>query len=62
MVKTQSKGGKCSICLKEYTGWGNNAEPINKGQCCDKCNSGVVIPMRLGQYLMRIFKHGNKTN
>lgn len=37
----------CSICKKEYTGWGNNAEPINDGRCCDECNWKKVIPARM---------------
>lgn len=32
----------CSICFQEYEGFGNNAEPINKGRCCDECNNSVV--------------------
>lgn len=32
----------CSICGKVYTGWGNNAYPINNGRCCDKCNDYVI--------------------
>ena len=27
----------CSICYKEYSGWGNNALPVNSGRCCDYC-------------------------
>ena len=28
--------------------WGNNLDPVSKhGQCCDKCNTEFVIPMRL---------------
>ncbi len=38
----------CSICFKPYEGYGNNAEPINKGRCCDQCNDLVVIA-RLNQ-------------
>ena len=38
----------CSICGREYIGWGNNAQPINDGRCCDLCNSMYVIPARLG--------------
>jgi hypothetical protein len=39
---------KCSICKEEYAGYGNNAEPVNTGRCCDSCNSSVVIPVRIG--------------
>ena len=38
---------KCSICKDEIKGYGNNAEPVNGGRCCDKCNMEVVIPARL---------------
>jgi len=37
----------CSICQSTYTGWGNNAAPVNAGRCCDECNDFVVIPARL---------------
>lgn len=37
----------CSICGKKFYGFGNNAEPVNDGICCDKCNQDVVIPRRL---------------
>lgn len=33
----------CSICHKEYSGWGNNALPVNSGRCCDYCNLNVVV-------------------
>jgi len=50
---------KCSICYKEIEKikdpegeviWdqGNNAQPVNQGRCCNSCNSGVVLPARLG--------------
>ena len=39
----------CSICSSEFDGFGNNAEPINSGQCCDGCNWSLVIPARVGQ-------------
>lgn len=37
----------CSICQDRYEGYGNNAEPVNDGRCCDRCNWTVVIPARL---------------
>lgn len=52
-VPVEKKGFKmddkhiCSICGKEFEGFGNNAEPVNDGICCDKCNMEVVIPRRL---------------
>jgi len=36
----------CVICNKLYTEWGNNAMPLEKGQCCDVCNE-MVIEARL---------------
>ena len=42
----------CSICQLEYTGYGNNAQPINDGRCCDRCNSMVVVPARLNRIMM----------
>ncbi len=38
---------KCSICNNKITGFGNNAEPVNNGRCCDTCNFTKVIPARL---------------
>lgn len=37
----------CCICGKVCEGYGNNAEPVKEGICCDKCNEEVVIPKRL---------------
>lgn len=37
----------CSICGKEFDGFGNNAEPVNDGICCNKCNNEIVIPRRM---------------
>ena len=44
----------CSICEKTYEGYGNNAEPINEGRCCDKCNSTVVLNQRLNGMLKHL--------
>lgn len=33
----------CSICRKTYEGLGNNAYPINKGRCCNMCNTLVIL-------------------
>ena len=44
---------KCSICKTEITadpnGWegGCNAQPINDGICCYKCDKEIVLPRRL---------------
>jgi len=43
----------CVICKQDIKpnaiGWahGNNAQPVAEGQCCDECNTGVVVPARL---------------
>jgi len=36
----------CSICNKDFEGFGNNAQPVNDGRCCDVCNV-MVIKRRL---------------
>lgn len=41
---------KCSICKKNYEGYGNNAMPVNKGRCCDECNISIVMPTRIANY------------
>lgn len=43
---------KCSICGKNYEGYGNNAQPVNDGRCCDKCNLETVIPRRITESMM----------
>lgn len=61
---------ECSICNKEIEKikdeeglivWyqGNNSEPINEGRCCNSCNSGVVIPARLGMIMSKLNPIGN---
>ena len=37
----------CSICFQAYTEYGNSAEPINNGRCCNRCTDEVVIPARI---------------
>ena len=37
----------CSICHQPYQGFGNNAQPVNDGRCCNDCNWMYVIPARL---------------
>ena len=42
--------GLCSICkYNKILGFGNNAQPINNGICCNWCNSEFVIPARIQQ-------------
>ena len=40
----------CCLCGKEFNGWGNNAAPVANGECCDECNSNIVIPARIEEY------------
>lgn len=47
MKVNKIKKNICSICGKEYSGYGNNAQPINDGRCCDVCNMLTVIPTRV---------------
>lgn len=44
---------KCVLCKKEYEGYGNNAQPLKTGMCCDDCNIFKVIPKRYGDILKR---------
>jgi len=37
----------CVICSTQYTGYGNNADPVCVGYCCDACNLAKVIPARI---------------
>lgn len=48
--------GKCCICNQIYHGWGNNAQPVRNGRCCDTCKLIYVIPARLKQVEMREVK------
>ena len=40
---------KCVICGNEFRGYGNRADPVAKGYCCDVCNMKVVVPERIKQ-------------
>lgn len=46
---------KCCICGKEFTGFGNNPEPVkHDGECCNECNMSYVLQARvkaLAEYL-----------
>lgn len=38
----------CPICGKKYEGYGNNCFPLCYTEpCCDRCNTDVIIPIRL---------------
>ena len=32
----------CCLCGDEIKGYGNNAEPLAEGRCCDRCNDNVL--------------------
>lgn len=49
----------CSICGKEFEGYGNNAQPVNNGRCCDYCNATVVVPRRMQDYQNRKGRNNN---
>lgn len=48
--RTETEKHICSICGKEYEGYGNNAQPVNSGRCCNECNIKIVIPRRIQDY------------
>lgn len=46
----------CSLCGNEIIGKKHSANPIKRGQCCEKCNTKVILPLRV--YLS--MKNNNK--
>jgi hypothetical protein len=36
----------CSVCGGAIVGFGNDAQPIKDGRCCDRCHAERVIPER----------------
>ncbi len=50
-AKTKTKN-KCCLCLDDYGKYGNNAQPVKDGRCCDKCNNEKVMPERIRRMLM----------
>jgi hypothetical protein len=46
-LKLQKETQTCSICQKEFTGYDNNAWPVNDGRCCYDCNETVAVPARM---------------
>ena len=41
---------KCVICGSPIKGFGNNAEPVAKGLCCNLCDAKVVLPARIKKF------------
>lgn len=37
----------CMLCKEFFYGYGNNAQPVANGRCCDECNATKVIPARI---------------
>ena len=46
IVRRKKDNMNCSICKEDFEGYGNNAQPVNDGVCCDTCNN-LVIRRRL---------------
>lgn len=46
-MRENSESKICCICKKPFDGYGNNAEPVCSGSCCDECNMKEVIPARM---------------
>ena len=34
---------ECCICGELTNGFGNNAQPIKEGRCCDDCDERVIV-------------------
>lgn len=60
MKKIKEKKGVCSICFKDYVGFGNNAKPVNSGRCCDSCNGMIVIYARINCAQRAIIKYAKR--
>lgn len=50
MKESQNKF-TCVICDDQFSGYGNNAEPVKDGKCCDKCNFAVVVKARIEELI-----------
>jgi len=50
MTKTKENSNRtytCVFCKNTFKGFGNNPQPLKKGECCNECNATRVIPARL---------------
>ena len=45
---------KCVLCKKKFIGYGNNAQPLANGLCCDDCNIDVVVARNIDVVVARI--------
>lgn len=42
-TKMTTDNGRCVLCGRPITGWGNNPYPLAEdGECCDDCNNAVI--------------------
>lgn len=56
---------RCSVCGNHYVGYGNNAQPVNEGRCCNDCNKSYVMPLRQLRYSLGLdmrIKNENEPN
>jgi hypothetical protein len=56
------KTKKCSICKEEFYGWGNNANPVNNGICCNKCNFSTIGIQNIDNHISMCSDIKNKCN
>ena len=47
------KDNVCCICGEQIYGYGNSAEPVKSGRCCDKCNI-IVVKRRVKEFFYAI--------
>jgi len=46
IIRKRTLTRRCAICGKVYYGFGNIAEPVAPGRCCDRCHAEQVLPER----------------
>ena len=44
---TEDVDDGCCFCGADYGRYGNNAQPLFDGRCCNNCNTEMVIPARI---------------
>ena len=42
-VRIKDLPKSCCLCEEEFHGFGNNAQPLKDGVCCDSCNTEVIM-------------------
>ena len=53
----------CEICNEEIVeGYGNNGQPVERGLCCNSCNTHHVIPARLKKLIDKEIKNEDSIN